>query len=581
MRERFDTLLASLRMAIARAETALTDALKRRSARKAAARARRPRAGAGATARRTGASRGADAAVRDDPYATVVAEADDDIASITGRIDTAADSNVVLLVPKSARGLRDPASWPHVAAHVRRRGIALTVVSGRRDVRGHAGANGLATGRSLARLRRRRRRVRIGDRDVEVPDVPWRVLTTIALLGGLFFAVVSAACYAIPSAEILIAPPSTEFTTSMRARLSPLATQADIASGVIPARNLRVITTATLSVQTTGEAEVPDATATVAVAFTNDGEVSVTVPAGTLVLDDNGTAFATDEELIVEAGRTESVDATALEPGLLGNVEPETLRHIDGFPATLTLTNPRAGRGGTTKLVPGVGEADLERVRTISSEALDLVAERALKREVEAGRVFPQTQNVAVLSETPLSNIGDPGEYLLVEYQLVATALALTQEDLANFAEEIARTGLPPDVALLPGTATATSEGDVELDGGSVILTVQATGQVTPLLDREALADAVTGARPSAASARLTEMLALEVPPRITVTPGVVPWRWLPRRASRISFVLVAPAALTAPVEEDDAGVGTDGTLTPTPTPTGTPSSRTMQLAGR
>ncbi|MDA1004764.1 MAG: baseplate J/gp47 family protein, partial [Chloroflexi bacterium] len=423
-------------------------------------------------------------------------------------------------------------------------------------------------------------RVRVGAREIALPGMPWRGLTTLAFVGIIVFTIVTAACYAIPSAEILVAPPSTEFTTSMRARLSPLATQADIASGVLPARNLRVLTTATLSVETTGEAEVPDASATVTVEFTNDGTEGVTVPAGSLVFDDNATGFATDEEVVVPPGESEGVDATAVNPGPLGNIEPEALRHIDGFPATLTITNARAGGGGTTKLVRGVGEDDLERVRTIASEALDLVAERALAREVENGRVFPETQNVAILSETPLAKIGDPAEYLLVEYQLVATALALTQEDLAAYAEEIVRTGLAPNVALLPGTSTASSDSPAELDGGSVILTVKATGQVTPLVDREALGAAVTGARPETASGRLIEMLNLDQPPRITIRPGIVPWRWLPRRASRISLVLVAAAALEA--DEDGAAGGDGGAdATSTPTATGTAPAGAGSAAAR
>ncbi|MEX2230006.1 MAG: baseplate J/gp47 family protein [Dehalococcoidia bacterium] len=495
-----------------------------------------------------------------------MAESDDDIASITGRIDTAADTNVVLLVPKGARRMRDPAIWPHVAAHARRRGIALSVVAGRRDVRGHAGANGLPTARSIARLRRGRRRVRIGDRTLMVPSFPWRGLTTMAIAGAAVFAAVTAACYVIPSAQIVITPPSTEFTTTLRARLSPLATQADIASGVLPARNLRVITTAAFSVETTGEAEVPDAAATVVIEFTNDGEDGILVPAGTRVLDDSGIAFVTDGELTVPAGESESIDATAVEPGPTGNLEAEALRHLDGFAATLTATNPRAARGGTTRSVPGVGEDDLARVRAIADEALARVAGRALAREVEDGRVFPETTSIAILSETPLAKIGDPGEYLLVEYQVVATALALTAEDLAAHAPEIVRTRLAPGVALLPGTATARADAPAELDGGSVMLTIEARGRVANLFDAELVGDAVTGARPAQAAERLTEMLDLVEPPRITIEPSFVPWRWLPRRASRISFEFAGPP--TAP--DSDAA---SPTRTPTPTPTPTPTS--------
>ena len=50
----------------------------------------------------------------------LIAKPDDDAASIIGRIDTADDVQLVLMVPRNARELRDPNAWSHIAAHVRR-----------------------------------------------------------------------------------------------------------------------------------------------------------------------------------------------------------------------------------------------------------------------------------------------------------------------------------------------------------------------------------------------------------------------------------------------------------------------------
>ncbi|MQC17939.1 MAG: hypothetical protein DWG80_02555 [Chloroflexi bacterium] len=61
----------------------------------------------------------------------VVATGEDDVASVVGRIDVADSPEVILIVRRDARALRRPSAWPHIAAHVRRRGIELGVVSPR------------------------------------------------------------------------------------------------------------------------------------------------------------------------------------------------------------------------------------------------------------------------------------------------------------------------------------------------------------------------------------------------------------------------------------------------------------------
>src|SRR5690606_26398447 len=75
--------------------------------------------------------------------AVVIATAEDDVSSVVGRIDTADSPEVILIVRRDARAFRRGTAWPHVAAHVRRRGIELGVVAPRAEVRSHAKANGL------------------------------------------------------------------------------------------------------------------------------------------------------------------------------------------------------------------------------------------------------------------------------------------------------------------------------------------------------------------------------------------------------------------------------------------------------
>jgi hypothetical protein len=61
----------------------------------------------------------------------------------------------------------------------------------------------------------------------------------------------------------------------------------------------------------------------------------------------------------------------------------------------------------------------------------------------------------------------------------------------------------------------------------------------------------------------ISSAIALEAPPEIRLLPEFIPWRWLPRRADRISIRLAGPASL---LEAEDESA--DGTATATATPT-------------
>ena len=99
------------------------------------------------------------------------------------------------------------------------------------------------------------------------------------------------------------------------------------------------------------------AKAAVALKFTADAAGQLTVPAGTKVrnLDltvdgnDNGVVvFVTDVELVVPAGNTGTVAATAENPGEVYNVAAETLVHLeDAAPTNFSaVTNEAAASGG-------------------------------------------------------------------------------------------------------------------------------------------------------------------------------------------------------------------------------------------
>lgn len=485
--------------------------------------------------------------------ATVVAGRDDDAGSIVGRIDAAEEVDVLLVVPRRAQGLRDAMEWPRIAAHARRRGLQLQVVTSRGDVRRHAGGVGLPVARTPRGLRPRPElRVPLGNRRVVLRAPPAGRAIRAAAFAGAVFLGGFAVCTYVPSAEILIAPPAEPVEVTRRVRLVP-AGETDLAFGVVAAATLRTTVAAVVSTASTGTALVGEDPAAAELVFTNAGESALDLSAGTVVRDEDGVTFTTDREAAVPAGGSASVGATALRPGSEGNLAAGSLRLVEGYP-TLGVTNPEPASGGTDVEVAAVSALDVERVGDLAGTVLRRAGERELTAALADATIFPQTLSVTILDDDPLFVVGEQSEVFAMEYTAAVTVLILPQAEADRAAALLLQGELPEGMALLPDTATA-SVGAAAGPGLSVDLT--ATGQAARLFDPAELGGALTGVSAATAAARLRERLGLAAEPLITVHPSWIPgWR-MPRRADRITITLVSAEALA----EAAAGGADDGEL--------------------
>ena len=476
------------------------------------------------------------------PAGTIVATRDDDLASIIGRIDTAEDVDLVLIVPRAARRLREAGVWARVSAHVRRRGITLGVVASRRDVRQHAAASGLRAAGTLRALRRSPvRRVRVGTREFELPRLrPLRLLRWLAL-PAVGAAVVGAACYVVPTAEIVIVPPSQPFTRAATVRVNPLAEEPAVGEGILPGVTERRTITTVLATETTGTTELGDERAAIVLLIANGGEAPVGVAEGTRVVSDSGIAFATVEAVAVPAGESLAVPATAERAGTIANVDADELWTLNGVPETLAVANPRAASGGTDMTVAAVAAEDIDRLVALAPEVLARVGGRELERTVESGTVFVESVTVAIVSQEPLGEVGEPAETLLMEFTAIVSGVVVRDEQRSAFGEALLLSELPEGMALLPATTEVELDAVRNFSGGELRLELRATGLTASLFDPSGLRDELTGARPAAAAALLRERLDLAFEPEVTVQPDWLPWRWLPRRGSRISITFAGP----------------------------------------
>lgn len=467
----------------------------------------------------------------------VTASRYDDVAAVVGRLEVAASDEVVLIVPRDVRALRRANAWPHLAANARRSGITLGVIADRRDVRAHARAHGLPAASSLQSLRRTRVRGTVRDGDAGTPGGRMRLQIVIVALAVVAFALV--ACYRVPAATVVIVPPSQPYSTSVEAQVNAIIAQSDAARGIISVSTIRRDVTTVVSTATTGTTEVGDARATLELRFSNQGTAEVRIPGGARMATPERVVFITDEDVVVPPGEQAIVTATAAEPGTDGNVdigevsEPET-----PLPAEIFVVNRTRGEGGTDRTVPAVSAADVDRVREIAPAVLDRVALVTLQNEITGGRLLSTTVSAAIFSATPLQQLDEPADAFLMEYVVVAAALWIPDGDAAAYGAEVIRSQLGDGLVLLPGTVTAvitepTAPGDV--------ITVDATGLVTDIARVDDLPDLIAGKSPEDAAQFISERLALETPPVITIRPDVIPWRWLPRRAAAIEIRLEGP----------------------------------------
>ncbi len=484
----------------------------------------------------------------------IVARPEDDVASVTGKIDTAEFIDVVLVVPRAARRLRQPSAWAHLAAHARRRGMVLRVVSPRRDVRAHARANGLRAVSRLRQLQRTGLQVTIGGHTLRAPRIRFggifRLVAIVAVVGALALLVL----YRVPSATITIVPEAEEFTTSREVRVSPVADSSDIEQNMIRAVSIRETVTTLITTATTGEAEVGEAVASVTLVFSNTSDEDVDVPAGTEVSDDEEVVtFVTDQSVVVAAGSTVEVAARSSIAGSLGNVEAGVLVVVDGFPDDVTVSNPTAASGGSDELVPAVSEEDVARVSAIADDVLREIAERSLANLLDEGvSFFPETLSTAIFSSVPLQQLDEPAEVLLVEYTIVVSAFGLSPTVTSAFGAAMIREELPEGFELLPGTATVSAVGDIRTEAGQMFVTLEASGMIADVTAARDLAPELTGLQPAEASAIIEERLELLGPPDITISPTIIPWRWLPRSADRIEVVLAGPDFFDEDEDEED-----------------------------
>lgn len=492
----------------------------------------------------------------------ITLESHDDLISVRDRMSWAKTPRILLVWPKYEKVTLRQVDLKVLQRHAASLGAQLGLVTRRRRVRVDAEAlripvfvsTGQAQRVAWPKTRHRRWSRRPPRRDLlqqkreqalagRETDL-WRVHPVVragAFLLGVVSVLVLVALF-IPRAEVRLQPRSETQSVTLPIVANPSLDSIFI-TGSIPARETRVIVEGTETVAVTGEGVIPQSKARGLVLFRNLTQQAVVIPAGTVVrtADEAPMRFVTTRAGEVDAGVGETVElrVEAVEPGLAGNLEAETLVVIEGrLSLSLAVSNPEPLTGG--REIPSVQATDRDRERAKNRLMRDLESQARLRLAEEVGAediFFEDTLEVSqILSETYDPPPGAASTRLTLSMQVEFSAQYASASDLTHLALLALNASLPPGFFASEETLSVQPVTEpIRNDDGNTRWTVRAERPIVEQISHAQVMQMIQGIAPQNARARLEQSLPLAAAPQIHLSPPW--WPWVPIVPFRISVV--------------------------------------------
>jgi hypothetical protein len=232
------------------------------------------------------------------------------------------------------------------------------------------------------------------------------------------------------------------------------------------------------------------------------------VPAGSVVSTNAGVRFETVAAvtvpranlvgLTVFPGRID-VNVTAVEPGLAGNVEPNTIVVVPRGenPEALNVVNPDATSGGTHEEFPQVAQEDVDAaLAQLNGQLTDAFQARLTDPSIAApgATVFPTTAQLgtATPSVDPATLIEQEVESFQLGLTAQGTVVTVDPAPVQAIAQQLIRGSVEPGSQLVAGSIDVQVAEPV-VEGQAVSFTATATASQVAILDPEALRQLVLG----------------------------------------------------------------------------------------
>ncbi|MDI3341628.1 MAG: hypothetical protein QJR03_13980 [Sphaerobacter sp.] len=355
-------------------------------------------------------------------------------------------------------------------------------------------------------------------------------LVVLLLIGSLLY-------YVLPTATVTLVPEEHRIAAALTYGVSAPGASYDIALEPTVVENTTVFDR---TIPTTGERFEPDGTATGSVQFMNPSTKPIAVPSQTRLTGANGMVYLTREAVTVPGADpfgslalgTAAVTVVAAEPGPAGNTDAGTL--VGQLDNGLYFANREPIKGGTTKRIATVSEADLAALKQAAEADLAARAEAEFQQEIDpAHKLVPGS----IQKDPPViqfsHQVGQDAESVSVHATQTVRGKVYDPAQLdARARDEIGRrlAAQAGNGVMLLGPTVTVSE-PTPLNADQTAFRVHAEAVVRTVItdeQRQALAEQLAGK-------------SMEEAERIVAAvPGVASYRleqgpsWLPRRMPQI-----------------------------------------------
>lgn len=492
---------------------------------------------------------------------TIQLEPYDDVVSVRDRLQFAAQRRVLLVFPPQGKILRRKLDLVLIQREALRRNLQIALLTRDPEVAENAASVGLSCFYTLRQARSRRWHSNRGrvftDRSQRPADEighPYELLPFATrlkpeltpaqrfrrLLGRLLaalavlVALLASMIVIIPSATVTLTPASDAINEPITITADPALSQIDVPNSAIPAQIVRVLVQAsTVTIESSGRREGASTLAKGRVVFTNQTDVPLVVPAGTVVSSGSTPparfSTLTDVPLAGEAGAEGETEITALAdtPALAGNVPANSIVRVEGDLETLvSVRNPAPTFGGGLTEEAVVTQADYDRLLTLGRGAVQQAARSQLLLQLDAENKFLVPESIRIVEERPewlvySARIDDAAPSVSLEMRAVIEAMVIDLLEARQLAFLILNKRLPPGLVRDESRLNYRREEGGSDTQGRYTFQMFVEGDVPFAINADQVAGRINGMSVSQAQRTLENELLLDPrqPPQISLYP--------------------------------------------------------------
>lgn len=459
----------------------------------------------------------------------IYAESGDELGALVQKLETAQETEIVLLVPKHTPFLEDSLHWNLLQRHVRSLGKLVVVVTRDRDARHSARRAGFAVYGSLRRLKFTPERNATASlkpflkkgRGSSIP-----VALGIIVLGSLLFLGL-AAYLATPTGSVVLRPAVQDLALTITVKAIQQTKEVDPTSGQIPARLIEAQLQDVETIETTGRKSTPT-NARGEVTLLNRTASPVVLPVATLISSGQGSQFITLEEVVLApSGGTARTPIVATQPGPRGNVPSMAIDRAVEEPHSFTLAvwNELPTFGGVEEDVSVVSPQDQSNLRSRLAGRLTKVGQdqlQALKKDSES--IYPATISLSALEESFDKELGAEASTVSLRMKGSISGLAFDGEDVNQLALKSLEAQTQRGFRLRTETLQVTPLEAYDWGADWVFFRALAKAKASETVNEDIVAASLRGMNPVDARAYLEKQFTQKEQVSITIKPVSLDW---------------------------------------------------------